>query len=118
MYFQKYFPNLESYLVEFKDKYASDTSNQTLKNFIFLMEKILKQYYSKDSNTDALLLEDISRMSDADIADLIHNSPELKNELEFYLQNRKDIEALRLFIESSDKVKNVANDFFRKNKNT
>jgi hypothetical protein len=117
MFFQLYLKNLPSYKEEIQDRLSRDNSNHSLKDFLLLVQTILKDYYSftlESIPSIETFVKNVESMNVEEIADFTRQQPELKEQLDFYLHNRAQITLLRTYIESSAKVKNVARDFFKK----
>ncbi|HWZ21125.1 MAG TPA: hypothetical protein VNW06_00645 [Cytophagaceae bacterium] len=114
MFFRTYIPNLESH-TSLKDRLARDTSNETLKQFLTLIDTILKKYYEdipELENEVKALIQELKSISDAEL--LNNSSSLLAAQLKFYLENRRDIDNLKLYLDTSDNVNKIARDFFSK----
>lgn len=109
----KYLPTLDQENA-LKDRLARDPENETIRNFLIAINEIKKFPIIVSGVPDKLSNEDLGSLDDVEIKEIIHQTPAVKEELEYYLKNRTNIESLKKYLEASAKVSEVAKDFFKK----
>lgn len=120
MFFEKYIPEIERIEIELKDRLSRDSQNESLKRLLDIIDKIKRSFFfRKEKPTDIAIIErllnkDISSMEDSALREYIAAVPGLKDELLFYIDNKEDIESIKLYFEAEQKVKKIAKDFFKK----
>lgn len=114
--FNQLFPALASHLIDMIDRLARNPSNDSLKMLINISEAIILNNTGGEPNkkeVSSQVAGELRSCKDTDKNRFISKYPMLKRELEFYFYNKKDIDTLRIYIESSVVVKKVSGDFFK-----
>ena len=117
MFFFNYLPELTIHKTDIQDRLAQDSSNENLRTFFKLSDTITRDFYSNNPDLEEKslkLIQDLKNNKNEFNEEFYTRYPEFKEELQFYFNNQKDIDLLRIYIESSDKVKKVAKNWFRK----
>jgi hypothetical protein len=113
MFFQKYLPNLQKYKEQFQDRLSRDSDNETIKSFITLIDNLRSKFPfigSADASIDPEFTStEIAKLSANELRDQFSGE-----ELDYYLLHREQIDALKVYIESYQKVSDAANNFFDK----
>jgi hypothetical protein len=118
MFFFNYLPELPVHKTDIQDRLAKDSSNETLRIFLKLSDKIIRDYYTKNPDFEERswkLIQDLKDHPEKIKENFPEVYSEFKDQLEFYFDNKKDIDILRIYIESANKVNKVTKDFFNKN---
>lgn len=111
---QNYLPSSDQEIA-LKDRLARDPENETIRNFLIAINEIKKfRVVNVSYMPDVLVNKDLSSLDTKAISEIIQQTPSIKEELEYYLQNRSLIESLKKYLEASSKVGEVAKDFFKK----
>jgi hypothetical protein len=114
MLLDKYLPNLLQYEVELKDRLGRDPQNDTLKDFLIIINEIKNFKKGVSDVPDKLSNKDLGSLDETEIKEIIQHAPAVKEELEYYLLNKSLIESLKKYLEASAKVDEAAKNFFRK----
>lgn len=117
MLFYNYLPGLPVHKTAIEDRLVQDSSNETLRTFLKLSDAITRDFYSNNPDLEEKslkLIQDLKNNKNEFNEEFYTKYPEFKEELQFYFSYQKDINLLRIYIESSDKVKKVAKGWFHK----